>query len=469
MAEMENGGSNQQYLLGTVNTIKTASTTSEYPFKVNFKNAALDPSQSIRREDLQLDPTLDWEIAVSRVTYTLSDESLIKIPSPESAKGSGIYDLYSGEIMVGPCMYFPMLSEADMDGRTMSECIIKIYNTTAKKIIKYYDDNFEPLWKMNKDLRKHLTADEKTANEWYWFDLMGTYSETTGVVCPVFCWNYLDLLKEKYPLKFHAYGNNYAMLSLREVLGSYTNPISKTQIANAQKWADAGKVTRYHKGLILKMSDWQDIAYALPIFTLLDHTNQSKDVEITDYSIKIQPKCATVYVAVGSIMSKMMGYTPVCKTRKLVNPITKLTQCRELDVIYSCMRESYVTPCQVASKDATTPPVAPRPYINNSIVPKPASNVINFSWSLPNLETYTADSLNYYYMPDVPKSIYSNTKLNVLNADNIFIYTNILPNVAHIADHLSPLLVQIPCPVHMFGRNRLGIPVSQIGGDKRLM
>ena len=72
-------------------------------------------------------------------------------------------------------------------------------------------------------------------------------------------------------------------------------------------------------------------------------------------------------------------------------------------------------------------------------------------------------------MPDVPKPIYSNTKLNVLNADDIFIHTNILPNVAHIADHLSPLLVQIPCPVHMFGRDRLGIPVLQIGGDKRLM
>ena len=46
MLEIENR-SNQQYLLGTVDTIQMTSTTSEYPFKVNFKNAALDPSQSV--------------------------------------------------------------------------------------------------------------------------------------------------------------------------------------------------------------------------------------------------------------------------------------------------------------------------------------------------------------------------------------------------------------------------------------
>ena len=474
MSEIENGF-NQQYLLGTVNTIDTTSTTSEYPFKVDFKNAALDPSQSVRREDLQLDPTLDWEMAVSRVTYTLSDDSLIKIPSPESAKLAGIYDLYSGEIMVGPSMYFPMVSDADMNGRNMSDCMTKVYNITSSDMLTYFDENFQRLWKMNKDLRDCMT-DGKTptpTDEWYWYDLMETFSAGgRGARCPVFRWNYLDLLKAKYPVKFQLYGDNYAMLSLREVLGSHTNPMSKAEEANAQKWLEAGKISGYHwRYTIVGMSDWYNVMYALPIFTLLDHTNQSTDADIRDYSLKIQPKYATVYVAVGSIMSKMMGYTPVCKTRKLVNPTTKLTERRALDVIYSNVRESYISPCQMASRTATLAPVAPRPYTHNSLVPTPGPHSIAYPWSLPKLEVYSDSSLNYYYLPNTPKAVYSNTKLNVLNADDIFIYTNVLPNVAHIANHLSPLLVQIPCPVHMFGQSRFDIPYSLIGGgnNKRIM
>ena len=473
MSEIGNG-SNQQYLLGTVDTIQMTSTTSEYPFKVDFKNAVLDPSQSVRREDLQLDPTLDWEMAVSRVTYTLSDELLIKIPSPESAKHAGIYDLYSGEIMVGPGMFFPILSDADMNGRRMSACINKIYKNSSTDILAYYDENYERLWKMNKELRDHMTEGKTStpSDEWYWYDLMETFSAGgRGSRCPVFRWNYLDLLKAKYPVKFQLYGDNYVMLSLREVLGSYTNPMSKAEEANTQKWLEAGKISGYHwRHMIVGMSDWFNVLYALPIFTLLDHTNQSTDAEIRDYSLKIQPKYATVYVAVRSIMSKMMGYTPVCKTRKLINPTTKLTERRALDVIYSSVRESYISACQVVSRTSTLAPVAPRPYTHSSQIPAPGPNAVTYPWSLPKLGSYADNSLNYYYLPNTPKAIYSNTKLNVLNADDIFVYTNILPNVAHIANHLSPLLVQIPCPVHMFGRSRFDIPYSLIGGNnKRIM
>ena len=102
--DMSVGG---RYLLGTVNTLSYGDNYQEYPLKVNFKNAAIRSSEEIRRDDLQLDIDKTWEIGVTRVTYNMSESNMIMIPHPTVAQQQGVYYLYAGEVMIGPCMLCP--------------------------------------------------------------------------------------------------------------------------------------------------------------------------------------------------------------------------------------------------------------------------------------------------------------------------------------------------------------------------
>ena len=65
--------------------------------------------------------------------------------------------------------------------------------------------------------------------------------------------------------------------------------------------------------------------------------------------------------------------------------------------------------------------------------------------------------------------MYSNAVIDSINGVDVFIYTNMLPNVSHIGNHLSPLLAQIPCPAHMFGENRLTIPYGDLADKTRII
>ena len=49
-----------------------------------------------------------------------------------------------------------------------------------------------------------------------------------------------------------------------------------------------------------------------------------------------------------------------------------------------------------------------------------------------------------------------------------FVYTNVLPITTHIGNHLSPLLVQIPCPAHILGENRMMIPYKDLADKTRI-
>ena len=73
------------------------------------------------------------------------------------------------------------------------------------------------------------------------------------------------------------------------------------------------------------------------------------------------------------------------------------------------------------------------------------------------------------YIPDWPHVIYSDAILDTVGGDDILIYTNMLPNITSIGNHLSPLLVQIPCPAHMFGRSRMDIPYTDLADKTRIM
>ena len=128
--DMSIGG---RYLLGTVNTLTYGDNYQEYPLKVNFKNATIHSSEEIRRDDLQLDIDKSWEIGVTRVTYNMSESNMIMIPHPTEAKQQGVYDLYTGKIMIGPCMYYPIVSTDDMTAgfQSMGNALAKMYGIDA--------------------------------------------------------------------------------------------------------------------------------------------------------------------------------------------------------------------------------------------------------------------------------------------------------------------------------------------------
>ena len=194
-----------KYLLGTVNTLTYGTSYKQYPLKVNFTNTAIQSNEQIRRDDLQLDADKTWEIGVTRVTYKLSESQLIMIPHPSVAKEKGIYDLYAGEIMIGPCAYYPIVTTDDMPPhlqyQTMGNALTKIYSLTASTqsdFLLYANDHFGRLYTMARQLRTHLSDTTTTGDTWYTQDLQTTYDHTiTALRCPVFRWNYTDKLLAK--------------------------------------------------------------------------------------------------------------------------------------------------------------------------------------------------------------------------------------------------------------------------------
>ena len=468
-----------KYLLGTVNTLTYGTSYKQYPLKVNFTNAAIQSNEQIRRDDLQLDANKTWEIAVTRVTYNLSESQLIMIPHPSVAQQTGIYDLYAGEIMIGPCAYYPILSTDDMPPHlqyeTMGTALTKIYSwnkSTQSEFVAYANEHFGRLYTMTRELRAHLSDNTTTGDTWYTQDLQTTFDHTiTALRCPVFRWNYTDKLLDKHPTRFQINNNEFGLFSLREIIDDVTF-VTQTEINNAQQWAQAYRIAGWHwRYNIIGKRVWYNIGNSLPKlpFTLLDHTNQSTDSTITNYSIKIEPTYGTAYIALGSKMSKMFGFTHEKVTRKLMDMATGTVKRQALNIIYDNIRESYISPCQMVSRAATLAPVAPRPYTHESQAPAPGPTTKTYLWSLPKLHGYTVNSLNYYYLPDEPRPVYSDAVLDTVGGDDILIYTNILPNITSIGNHSSPLLVQIPCPAHMFGRSRMDIPYSDLADKTRIM
>ena len=464
--DMSVGG---RYLLGTINTLTYRDNYQEYPLKVNYKNAAINSSEEIRRDDLQLDIDKTWEIGVTRVTYNMSELNMIMIPHPTVAKQQGVYDLYAGEIMIGACMYYPIVSSDDMTSG-MGTALTKLYNintTTQSDWIVWGNDNFGRLYAMVDDLRKQLN-NPATVDRWYATDIITPYDASYhGARCPVFRWNYTDVLVTKHAERFQIHNNKFGLFSLREIVS--LDCISSADKANAQQWAEAYKVTGWHwRWQIVGRNDSANVAYSLPTFTLLDHTNQGTEQNILKYCVKIQPKYGTVYIALGSRMSKMFGYTPVGKTRQIMAAGGTTVKRKLLNIIYSCVRESYITSCQIVARTYALAPIAPRPWMHDSSAPAPGDFTKTLLWSLPKLQTYRQDFKTYYYLPSLPAYTLSDAVLDTINGDDIFVYTNVLPITNYIGNHLSPLLVQIPCPAHIFGENRMAVPYGDLADKTRI-
>ena len=336
--DMSVGG---RYLLGTINTLTYGDNYQEYALKVNFTNAAIRSSEEIRRDDLQLDIDKTWEIGVTRVTYNMSESNMIMIPHPTVAKQQGVYDLYAGEIMLGACMYCPIVSSDDMTAgfQSMGNALANMHDintTTQSDWITYANEEFGRVYSMIDDLRKQLN-NTTTVDAWYATDIITPYDASyQGARCPVFRWNYTEVLLAKYAERFQIHDNKFGLFSLKEIVS--LECIQSADKANAQQWAQAFKVTGWHwRWKIFGKFDWYNVANSLPTFTLLDHSNQGTEQNILKYCVRIQPKFGMVYIALGSRMSKMLGYTPVGKTRQVMTTTT--LKRKSLNIIYSCVRE----------------------------------------------------------------------------------------------------------------------------------
>ena len=234
---------------------------------------------------------------------------MIMIPHPTVAQQQGVYDLYAGEIMIGPCMYCPIVSSDDMTSgfQSMGNALTKMYgiNTISQSdYITWASEQFGRMYSMKDDLRKQLNT-TTTVDTWYATDIITTYDASyQGARCPVFRWNYTDVLLAKYAEQFKIHENKFVLFSLKEIVS--LECIQSAEKANAQQWAQAFKVTGWHwRWQILGKFDWYNVANSLPTFTLLDHSNQGTEQTIVNYCVKIQPKFGTVYIALGSRMSKM--------------------------------------------------------------------------------------------------------------------------------------------------------------------
>ena len=149
-------------------------------------------------------------------------------------------------------MYYPIISTDDMPENqaniSMGNALKKIYNidpSIQSQYIDYANEHFGRLYSMVRDLHDQLN-NTTTKAAWYARDLMTTYDSTSADErCPVFTWNYIDKLVEKYPDRFRIHNNEFGLFSLCEIANNVAI-ISSADKENAQLWAQNGKATGRH-------------------------------------------------------------------------------------------------------------------------------------------------------------------------------------------------------------------------------
>ena len=436
-----------------------------------YVGADSSESSVITRTDLQLDPDKVWEIAVQKITYSTSDK--IKIPSPSYAKQHGIYDLYAGEILVSGPDFYPIghdetYSETRQDIHDIIIESHKVPKVKHEEIRSFIDQFYGHFLKCRQGLtdlyQPDYTEKHLLLNSWYNRDLMDTFDASSyDPRAPIFRWNYIDVLFEKYPERFASNNGQFGLFTLREIV--QVEIITKDQKTNAQRWATSKAVVPGHsprKGYIHRpvmrdprgiQRDWYaDIGNGIPTCEVLDETNTVLYVDNTQFSVVMYPQYTTKYIAVGPKIRKIFGYVPLRRTapRKSPVPPYPVTR-RQLDIIYDNERESFITPCSLT-------PIIKDADIGLSIfsLKTKGHDVATCGlWSVPKLSGYEGDGEEYRTLPVKPLQVFSNTVLNVCGADQLLIYTNILPNATLIGDNLSPLLVRAPCPSYKFGVSRM--------------
>ena len=144
-----------RHLLGTVNTRHSAALTTMFPHKVDFGNVASRTDQQVTRNNLELPISKLWEMAITNVTYiSPEDDKSVLIPKPSVAKSDGSYDLYGGEIMIGPAMMFPYyLLDKTVTEPSMSDIFKQVWDQLPNSTLEtYVNDNFGVMWYMFREI-----------------------------------------------------------------------------------------------------------------------------------------------------------------------------------------------------------------------------------------------------------------------------------------------------------------------------
>ena len=134
------------------------------------------------------------------------------------------------------------MSSDDMTSgfQSMGNTMIKMYDfntTTQSDWITYANEHHGRLYSMIDNLGKQLN-NTATVSIWYATDIITPYDASyQGARCPVFRWNYTDMLLAKYAERFQLHNNNFGLFSLKEIVS--LDCIQSADKANAQQWAQA--------------------------------------------------------------------------------------------------------------------------------------------------------------------------------------------------------------------------------------
>ena len=218
-----------RHLLGTVNIRHSAALTTNFPHKVDFGNVASRTDQEVTRNDLELPIGKLWEIAVTNVTcISPEDNKTVLIPTPLVAKSICSYDLYAGEIMIGPAMMFPyyLLDRTSATEPSMSDVFKQLWDQLPNSSLEtYVNDNFGVMYYMFREIEsrypKTSTLSTVLDRQFYAtdYDLMSTYLSTETIKrSPLLWWNYLDTLYRDNTSAYTMYGGDYALFSIDDLV-----------------------------------------------------------------------------------------------------------------------------------------------------------------------------------------------------------------------------------------------------------
>ena len=154
-------------------------------------------------------------------------------------------------------MYYPIVSSDDITFgfQLMGIALTKLcdINTSLQSDwIVWANENSGRLYSMVDDLRKQLNT-PATVDRWHATDITTPYDASYhGARCPVFRWNYTDVLLATYAEQFQIHNNKFGLFSLREIVS--LDCISSADKATAQQWAEAYKVTG--RCQLIGRNDW---------------------------------------------------------------------------------------------------------------------------------------------------------------------------------------------------------------------
>ena len=309
-------------------------------------------------------------------------------------------------------------------------------------------------------------------NKFYAADLLsnsvsdGTF---TGYHSPIFRWNYIDVLYNKFPTRFIWKNHTYGLFTMKEKCESTKDAITAQDLTKAQIPLDNNKILGYRKHDVVLYRDWyKSFTKSLPTVSLED-----KIVIASDSSI--YPKCKVVlpascmYMAVGSIIRKLWGFNTVQRTATLYDTPTPTKVRRQpLDIICNNFTQSFVTVCRMISAGVTG--WVPHMLYGGDIdfshrgdqiglfkfpVTNPAQPGLQssyfYEWVYNKTKVF-ADG-TFLHVP-----YYSTNKLRMFNAGDMYIYAkSVVVPTTHVGNILSPLLTILPVPNYYFGLSKIDL------------